>query len=128
MFGSLSISSLGGVIRSGANAPLAPYPPVLLSVEILGTGQIGDEHVASVSGSGRPPPVLAYQWLIDGVAISGATSAAYTPSSGDDGLPLTVEVIATNSEGSASLASTPLIISTGAPVLVSQISDQMDYL
>lgn len=51
--------------------------------------------------SGNPSPSFAYQWKRDGVSISGATSSTYTTTPADLNTAITVQVTATNSEGSA---------------------------
>ncbi len=62
------------------------------SVSITGTPQVGNTLTA-VAGSWTPGDVdLAYQWLLDGVEIDGATGATYAVVAGDAGGEITVKV------------------------------------
>ncbi|MDR1293868.1 MAG: Ig-like domain-containing protein, partial [Bifidobacteriaceae bacterium] len=44
------------------------------------------------------PGAVAYQWVVDGAPIAGATGSAYVPIAADAGKPLTVEVTASHQE------------------------------
>ena len=63
---------------------------------------------------------VSYQWLANGVAISGATTHVYTPVQADEGKVLQCQVTAGNSGGAAASASAPVVVSappaTVAPV------------
>ncbi|WP_319012158.1 MULTISPECIES: hypothetical protein [Streptomyces] len=70
-------------------APKPTTPPSL-----SGTVRVGSK-VTAVVGSWSPVPTsYAYQWRADGVAISGATGSAYTPTAGVRGKKLSVTVTA----------------------------------
>lgn len=59
---------------------------------IVGTPSVGAQ-VASTSGSWDPAPTtFAYQWVVDGTVIAGATASTYTPGPADAGRALTVWV------------------------------------
>jgi surface antigen len=58
---------------------------------ITGTAQVGVPLTAE-KGSWSPKPDIAYQWLVDGVAVPGATDRTFTPRPEDLGRKVTVEV------------------------------------
>jgi GH43 family beta-xylosidase len=61
-------------------------------VTVTGTVKVG-QTVTANGGTWSPAPVtLAYQWLLDGVEVSGATSASYAIAPADAGKSLSVKV------------------------------------
>jgi surface antigen len=58
---------------------------------ITGTAQVGVPLTAE-KGSWTPKPDIAYQWLVDGVTVPGATDRTFTPRPDDLGKKVTVEV------------------------------------
>ncbi|NQX05338.1 family 16 glycosylhydrolase [Rathayibacter sp. VKM Ac-2856] len=84
--GTMSVDHVA-VYRSEAPAALGAPTPT-----ILGSPTVGSTLTAQ-PGAWTPAPVaLAYQWSADGVAVSGATAAAYTPTSGTVGKRISVTV------------------------------------
>ena len=72
---------------------------------ITGTAQVGQTLTASTGTWTNSPTSYAYQWNSSaGGAIPGATASTYVPVTGDIGNTLTVSVVATNSGGSSSPA------------------------
>ena len=68
---------------------------------ISGSPVVGDTLSCSTgTWSGVDTATLTYQWLRDGAAIGGATSASYTLTSADQGHSLTCQVTAANGVGS----------------------------
>ena len=61
---------------------------------VTGTPRVGVKLTAS-PGTWSPPASYAYQWLADGVAISGATASTYTPTATQKGKRISVAVTAT---------------------------------
>ncbi len=56
----------------------ARVAPVVESVSVSPpSGQVGDVFTATALASGEPVPTLSYQWLLDGAAIPGATTASF---------------------------------------------------
>ena len=74
------------------------------------------------TGAWEKSPTFAYQWLRDGAAIVGATASSYTATAADEGKPIQCDVIASNSHGATSFASSALPIpprpSTTPPAVV----------
>ncbi len=75
---------------------------------ISGIVQVGQTLSASTGTWSNSPASWAYQWQNEGSAISGATAATYTLTSGDIGGLITVVVTATNLAGSSVPAISPL--------------------
>lgn len=65
--------------------------------------------------TGQPPPTFQYEWLRDGGAIAGATSASYTITSEDRGHALSCKVTASNVESQASATSAGVTVSGFSP-------------
>lgn len=89
--------------------PVAPdntIPPTISGDELFGS------LLTATPGTwtGSPVPTLTYQWMRDGVAISGATGSTYTTVEDDVDTTVTVVVTATNSEGSASATSNGIAV------------------
>ena len=83
---------------------------------LRGSGAIGAAvEVDPGRWSGQPAPGLTLQWRAAGVAIPGATGAAFVPSPAEDGVDLDCLVTATNAAGSAALAAGPLRVTQAAP-------------
>jgi uncharacterized protein YkwD len=99
---------------SGVNLVVGPPSSTIVSVTITGTLQTG----ATLSAVVVTIPAWAspsYQWLRNGVAITGATNETYVPVSADVGQPLSVRVtIAPAGYGSATLTSTAVAVVQGA--------------
>jgi len=96
---------------------LAPTPT------ITGNARIGSV-LTVVPGTWDASTTLSYQWLVDGIAVAGATASTYTVAAGDLGLKVKVEVtgtkpgITTATKASASTAAVEeaLLAQTLTPV------------
>jgi hypothetical protein len=89
-----------------------PQPPLIITQPANQTVTAGQTATFSVTATGTGP--LTYQWFVNGVAISGATSSSYTTpptTAGQSGSVFTVTV--TNPFGS--------VISNGATLTVQTI-------
>lgn len=64
--------------------------------------------------AGYPAPTFTYQWKLAGQAISGATSASYTPVQSDAAQALSCTVTATNSSGARSVDTNAVIVAQPA--------------
>ena len=73
-------------------------PPAITTHPADASPAIGDSATFSVTATG---PGLAYQWHLDGTAISGATNSSYTISSFQEADKGSYHVVITNSFGTA---------------------------
>lgn len=116
----VTASNTAGVVS--ATAPAVPVAaarsaPAISAAGISpAAGRVGDVFSASATVAGTPPPLLSYQWTLDGVTIAGATSETCTP--GAEGA-LAVVITAANTQGSASAAAqaVPVEAALSAPVI-----------
>jgi hypothetical protein len=102
-------------------AAVASVPVDTALPTISGTAQVGQTLKATTGTWTHNPTSFTYQWQRAGTAIGGATASAYVPVAADVGNMLTVSVVATNSGGSstpATSAATSAVIaaSSGVPV------------
>jgi hypothetical protein len=106
----------------GAGGP-TPTPPVnSIAPGITGAPKLGQALVAGHGTWVNAPTHYGYRWqretaFAGWTAISGATTAVYTPTSTDVGLRLRVVVTATNADGAVVAASAPSasVAGTGSP-------------
>ena len=80
---------------SGETAAVPPPSVVAGAVTISGTAAVGSTLTANPGAWAPADAALSYQWLRDGVAITGATAVTYTPATADLGLRLSVSVTGT---------------------------------
>jgi hypothetical protein len=102
---------------------VTPSAPTINSQPSASTINVGGSVTLSVTASGTSP--ITYQWKKDGVDISGANGSSYTIASAkivDTG---NYTVVATNSVGSATSASTKLTVNELAPVISTQPSSSV---
>lgn len=88
-------------IETGSNNPVTGACPVAFTASpapaISGTVAVGKTVTANVGSWSPSPSSVAYQWLRNGVAISGATGATYKLGTADGGTKLSVKVTAARS-------------------------------
>ncbi|PWT71908.1 MAG: hypothetical protein C5B60_10265 [Chloroflexi bacterium] len=98
----------GTAATSAATSPVIDIIPTNTAVPtISGTAQVGQLLTASTGAWTHNPTSYTYQWAGNGTNIGGATSSTYTPVSGDLNHTITVSVVAINSGGSSSAATSP---------------------
>lgn len=98
-------------IPVGTLASGLPYTtPTNLTLSVSGPGKHGEVQTVTSTWDGDPAPVLTYQWQRDGVAISGATAATYTPVADDVGKALRVVVTGTNHMGPVAVISSAVTV------------------
>ncbi len=96
----IATNSEGEDIRESGAVEVEPalVAPTITDATIQpSAGRVGDTFLATVTATGNPAPLLAFQWLMDGVPVEGAEAATFVPAA--EGA-LSVRVTATNSEGS----------------------------
>ena len=107
-----------------------PNSPATGDPTINGTARVGETLAADTSAiaddDGLTNATFAYQWLADGVEISGATASSYTLADADEGKAISVTVSFTDDRGNEETltsAATPAvepkanIPATGAPTI-----------
>ena len=107
---------LTGELQAAAvpEAPVATAPPT-----ITGDPTVGKRLTASPGEWNQESLDFSYQWLRDGVAITGATGERYRVRQADRGAQLTVQVTAQPDSGPAGVAtSAPITVRTDATVEV----------
>lgn len=100
-------NSLGGVISPAATLTVA-IPPAVVTPPAGATVLAGSNVTFTVTASGTAP--LAYQWLNNGVAISGATSATLTLTGVSAADAANYSVTVTNAVGSVTSAAATLTV------------------
>ena len=90
-------SAATAAVEAKANTPATGLPT------ISGTVQVGEKLTADLSGiadeDGVTNASVSYQWLADGVDISGATKNCYTTVDADEGKVISVNVSFTDDRG-----------------------------
>jgi Flp pilus assembly secretin CpaC len=114
---SYSSGGIGGATASGG--------PTITTQPQSQTATIGNTATFSVGATGTAP--LSYQWLEDGIAVSGATSNTYTTPAAtlaDNDATFSVEV--TNSAGTVTSTVATLTVTSvaGAPSITTQPQNQ----
>jgi hypothetical protein len=123
-----------GNTTSGINVAMVPSAPHNTAAPaITGTALVGDmltcsngswtgEGMLSVRSGWPLSTPFGYQWLREGSAFSGATSASYVVQSADEGHSLACEVTATNAAGhEASKSSSVKVPVPAVTVLTSRL-------
>jgi hypothetical protein len=110
--GSAAAASEGGEAAAVVAAVVAT-PPRASSVPTLsGTASVGETLTCSEGAWENSPTSYEFQWLRDGVAISGATVSTYTlKAPADEGKAIQCEVTAVNVEGATSAVSAQDVVS-----------------
>jgi hypothetical protein len=128
------VTATDGAVTSAINAAMVPSAPVNTALPVIsGTSTVGSElSCSSGSWTGEPELKLStgwpltspfsYQWLREGVAIAGATSASYVLQTADVGHSLMCEVSATDDAGQASARSSSFAVVKPVPVIKTSAS------
>ena len=122
-----SLTSAPTATVTASNTPATGEPT------ITGTAQVGETLTATTDyiedEDGLASAVFAYQWLVDGAEINGATDSTYTLFAADEGKTIKVRVTFTDDAGNdESLTSTPTATvvasntpATGAPTITGTV-------
>jgi Carboxypeptidase regulatory-like domain len=96
-------------VTSGIDAALLERsnekPVSTAAPTVSGTPRVGSMLSCSEGSWGNNPTSKTYQWLRNGVAIAGQTSALYTVQSADEGMGVSCQVTASNAAGSTAATS-----------------------
>jgi hypothetical protein len=76
----------------------------------IGPGKVGNLQTCNPGVWTGSYARVAYQWLIGGVAIPGATGVGYTPQASDATKVLTCRVTATNPAGTVPVVTAPVTV------------------
>src|ERR1700678_1720432 len=109
----LGLLNVGGC--AGGFEGAKPQPPLIVTQPGNQTVKVGQTGTFSVTATGTGP--LTYQWYVNGVPISGATSSTYTTpptAAGQSGSVYTVTV--SNSVGSVPSGPAPLTVQVIPPL------------
>ena len=99
------VSNVSSTAVSGvATLAVTVVAPVITAQPQSQTVTVGSSFSLSVTASGNPAPT--YQWFLNGVAISGATSATYSVASAATTDAGSYTVVATNPAGNATGSAT----------------------
>lgn len=90
-------------------------PSLSVSPAISGSPFVGNSISCSTGTWEHLPTSFAYQWELDEVAISGATSNSYVPTPDDVGEPISCLVTASNAYGSAAARSNDVVVTALPP-------------
>jgi hypothetical protein len=124
-----TVGTTEGGTTSGINVAMVQSLPVNTALPaITGTSTVGSPlSCSSGSWTGEPELTLAtgwpltspfgYQWLLEGAAITGATSDSFVVQTADVGHGLVCEVTATNDAGKASAKSSSFTVVPPVPVI-----------
>ena len=107
--GNVTTSTRTITVGTAQSVEEAPLPTGVTT--IAGRPVVGRTLTCIPSGFSGNGVRLSYQWLRNGVAITGATRATYVPVNADLGRGVSCRVTATNSAGNADSTSEVLIVS-----------------
>ncbi len=107
---------------------VAPVIPVFTTAPaIIGTPQEGVASAYTPGTASGTAATTTQQWYIDGSPVSGATSATYTPVTGDVTKSLTVVQTLTNTAGSDSEVSAGKTVTAAAAIGVTDLTANRIY-
>jgi len=112
-YGVVQDPAAGRVRLSVAAGP--PAPPEGGAPSIPGTAQSGDTVACNPGGWTGEPTSFEYQWLRNGAAITGATSAGYTLTADDVEQTIQCQVVAINEGGRSDPALSNELVPTAPP-------------
>lgn len=116
--GTEALIAPGGSDPDWSTAPLAePTMTAKSAPQVSGSAAVGGTLTATSGQWTSPPTAIAYQWLRDGKAIAGATSASYAVKAADAGHRISTGVTVSRT-GWPSASSTSAAVSIAKPGLL----------
>lgn len=112
-----AIASNGATVTIGASTTVAPQ---ISSQPTAQTVIVGGQATFAVTATGTPTPT--YQWLRNGVAVSGATNASLDLTNVQASQAGSYSVVVTNSAGSRTSNSATLTVASGPTSRLSNLS------
>lgn len=130
--GTLTVTISGFPLYDGTytvtSPELATGPVMFVAPEITGTGEVdtvlGVQAGLWVYVDTGLPPVVSYEWLRDGVPISGATGETYTVVPADSGSDLSLRETVNDAHNTHSHTSVPVIIPAASAALSIALQDE----
>jgi hypothetical protein len=116
----------GATTKALAISPLSAtaLPALTSKVNVSNEGgvpvAVGIEQTCT-SGEWSGSPTFSYQWLRNGIAVTGATSGSYTPVLADAGTAVQCRVTATNAGGSVAADNVYPLVVEPAPIEESEL-------
>lgn len=114
-------ASVNFKVSGGATMTLPVAPFNIVAPTISGSGQVEQPLVLNVGVWGGAM-AYSYQWLADGVAISGATGISYVPDADQDGAEITCRVTASNDGYSTIFTTEGITLNAGGGVPLASLS------
>ena len=99
-----NMSAVSSLSVAAVPSPVPPAPVSVAAPVAAGNATVGRTLTATPGGWDQGNLTYAYQWLRDGVPITGATSRSLVLGAGDAGRRISVQVTATRAGGPAGVA------------------------
>lgn len=116
----LVLSAPGRIVAVEPDAAIAPAPPALVTPPVAsGTLRIG-QVLSSTDGVWTDATSWSYQWMRDGVPITGEVAATYTVVAADIAALITCEVTATGPGGTSAPEASNALASPWRPILLAR--------
>lgn len=116
----LVLSAPGRIVAVEPDAAIAPAPPALVTPPVAsGTMRIG-QVLSSSDGVWTDATSWAYQWMRDGVPITGEIGATYTVVAADIAALITCEVTASGPGGTSAPEASNALASPWRPILLAR--------
>ena len=116
-----------GVATATTIVTRTPTPPPTLAIDVQPGGPVcpGEPLTFSITSVSNAGPALAYQWLVDGNAVTGATTPVFTSTTLRQGQIVTLRLRTTNGCGQpVTVVSTGVVARILPPVVVNAGPDK----
>ena len=116
-----------GVATATLIVTRTPTPPPTLTIDVQPGGPVcpGEPLTFSIASVRNAGPAQAYQWLVDGNAVAGATTPVFTSTTLRQGQIVTLRLLTTNGCGQpVTVVSTGVVTRINPPVVVNAGPDK----